>query len=298
MAMSGFQVLSNLQALAIEPFKRTANPRLLLSLAAYSFRDYFRDSSHKRDIETDPDRRIDMFRFIDFCAEQDCTGAEVTSYYFPSDVTEDYLLKLKRHAFLRGVALSGTAVGNDFTLPQGEQRAKQLALVKTWIERAAILGAPHVRIFAGEAKKGQTAEAAKRLCIEAVEECADYASSKGVFLGLENHGGIVAEADELLDIVRSIKSPWVGINLDTGNFHTADPYGDLRKCAPYAVNVQLKVEIQKRGEKAEATDLRRIVQILREGGYQGYLALEYEAAADPWQAVPKVLKEIKPLVAA
>jgi sugar phosphate isomerase/epimerase len=297
LALPGLRLLSSAEALAVEPFKRSGPPRLLLSLAAYSFRDYFRDTNHKRDVETAAARRIDMFRFIDFCAEQGCAGAEVTSYYFPAKVTDEHLLELKRHAFLRGVALSGTAVGNEFTLPKGERRDEQVALVKMWIDRAAIMGAPHLRIFGGSDKDISKSEA-KRRCIEAVEECADYAGKKGVLLGLENHGGVVAEADDLLDIVRSVKSPWVGINLDTGNFHTPDPYGDLSKCAPYAVNVQLKVEIQKRGEKAQPADLARVLQILRDAGYQGYVALEYEAARDPWQAVPEVLKRIKALLAA
>jgi sugar phosphate isomerase/epimerase len=227
--------------------------------------------------------QLDMFQFVDYCAEHGCHGAEVTSYYFPEKITNDYLIKLKRHAFLRGVEISGTAVGNDFTHPSGNERDQQIASVKTWIDRAFVLGTPHVRVFAGSAKD-ISKEEAKTRCLSAIEECADYAGNKA-FLGLENHGGIVAEADVLLAIVRAVKSPWLGINLDTGNFHTDDPYNDIAKCAPYAVNVQLKGEVQKRGAKQEPADLRRLVKILREANYQGYVALEYESAEDPWKAV-------------
>jgi len=110
--------------------------------------------------------------------------------------------------------------------------------------------------------------------------------------------GIVAEPEDLLDIVKAVKSPWVGINLDTGNFHTDDPYKDLASCAPYAVNVQVKAEIQKRGQKKEWADLKREIQILRDANYQGYVALEYESAEDPWTAVPRLLKELKGLIEA
>jgi len=79
---------------------------------------------------------------------------------------------------------------------------------------------------------------AKKLCIAALEECADHAGKRGIFLGIENHGGIVEEPDDLLDIIRTAKSPWVGINLDSANFHTDDPYRDFERCAPFAVNVQ------------------------------------------------------------
>jgi sugar phosphate isomerase/epimerase len=161
------------------------------------------------------------------------------------------------------------------------------------------LGAPHIRVFAGPAHKELSVADSKKLCIEALEECAEYAGRKGIFLGLENHGGIVAEPEELLEIVRAIKSPWVGINLDTGNFHTDDPYASLAMCAPHAVNVQFKVEMLPRGQTTKVlTDLPRIVKILRDANYQGYVALEHEAKEDPWQTVPGILEKMRAALAA
>jgi sugar phosphate isomerase/epimerase len=284
-------------ALAIEPFQRAGKSRLLLSLAAYSFREYFIDTTEQEGRQVDPAKRIDLFRFIDFCAEQGCQGTELTSYYFPKDVDDEYLLKLRRHAFLRGVSISGTAVGNTFTLPAGPDRDRQVAYVKKWIDHASVMGAPHLRVFAGNAPKGVSKGEAKKLCLAALEECADYAGRKGIFLGLENHGGIVAEAEDLLDLVRAAKNPWVGVNLDTGNFHTDNPYADLERCAPYAVNVQLKAEMRPRNGREREADLRRLIQILRDVRYQGYVALEYESKEDPWKAVPTLLKQCRELLA-
>jgi len=292
-ALAGATVLRPMRSFAIEPFQRSGPPRLRLSLAAYSFREYFKDSSHERETRVDEAKRIDLFRFIDFCADQGCEGAELTSYYFPKIVDHDFLLQLRRHAFLRGVSISGTAVGNTFTHPPGNQRDAEIALVKRWTDYAAVLGAPHVRIFAGNAPQGVSKEEAKKLCLAAVEECADYAGRKGVLLGLENHGGIVAEASDLLDIIRAVKSPWVGINLDTGNFHTDDPYADLTRCAPYAVNVQIKAELRPRNQSEQKADLPRLVRILREANYQGWVALEYESKEEPWKAVPGLIKQCR-----
>jgi sugar phosphate isomerase/epimerase len=276
-------------ARAVEPFQRAGSPRLLLSLAAYSLRQFFQTEKGK----PIPGGTLDMFKFIDYCAEQGCAGAELTSYYFPVEPTDDYLLKVRRHAFLRGVAISGTSVGNNFALANGPERDAQIADVKKWIDRAAVLGAPHIRVFAGAAKGVDAAES-RKLCIGALEECAQYAGTKGIFLGLENHGGIVAEASGVLEIVRAVKSPWLGVNLDTGNFHSADPYAELAECAPYAVNVQVKVEIKRAGAKdAEPSDLARVVKILREANYQGWVALEYEAKEDPWKAVPVALGKLR-----
>ncbi len=283
------------RSMAIEPFTRAGQSRLTLALAAYSFRDSFKDATRAR--QTVPAKPIDMLDFVDYCAGHNC-AAEVTSYYFPSPLTNEFLLKLKRHAFLRGVAISGSAVGNSFTGKPGPARDKQIADTKRWIDHAATLAAPHIRIFAGSAAKDVSKEEAKRLCIGAIEECCDYAGKKGVILGLENHGGIVAEPADLIEIVRAVKSPWFGINLDSGNFHTEDPYADLAKCAPYAVNVQVKMEIRRKGAKeSEPTDLKKIVQILRTANYQGYVALEYEGLPDAWTAVPKHLEELRAALA-
>lgn len=282
------------RAHAIEPFPRVPPARLQLSLAAYSFREFFKDTTASRKTPPPADQQLDLLGFVDYCAAHGCVGTELTSYYFPKEVTPEFLVRLRRHAFLRGVAVSGTSVGNTFTLPPGPKRDEQIALVKRWTDHAAVLGAPHIRIFAGAAPKEVPKAEAQKLCIAAIEECADYAGGKGIFLGLENHGGIVAEAADLLDIIRAVKSPWVGINLDTGNFHSDDPYRDLAECAPYAVNVQVKVEIKRRGQaRSEPADLSRLVKLLREANYQGFVALEYEAAENPWKAVPVWLQRMK-----
>ena len=131
-------------------------------------------------------------------------------------------------------------------------------------------------------------------CIEAMEECCEYAGAKGIFLGLENHGGLVAEPAGMLEILEGVKSPWLGVNLDTGNFHTDDPYRDLAKVAPWAVNVQVKVEMRPRGAKKKSpANLERVVAILREVNYQGFVVLEYEAKEDPMTAIPHHLENLR-----
>src|ERR1044071_36650 len=294
-ALAGLGLFRDNRLMAIEPFNRNGGPRRALSLAAYSFRDFFKDGNRKNAPGSEPARSLDLLQFIDYCADHGCQGTELTSYYFPPGFDAEFLIRLKQHAFLRGIAVSGTAVGNNFTHPSGPKRDQEIAAVKKWTDYAAILGAPHIRIFAGAPPSGVTPEQARALCISAIEECCDYAGGKGIFLGLENHGGIVATAEEILEIVRAVKSPWLGINLDTGNFHTDDPYGDLVKIAPYAVNVQMKGEIPPRGKGEEPADLARLVRILRDAHYQGYVALEYESKEDPWTAVPRLLKQMKEL---
>ncbi len=282
---------------AIDPIVRSGKSRMQLGVAAYSFGKYFQWSRDKEQKPVGDHKPWSILDFIDWCGDHGVPGAEVTSYFFPPDVDMAFLLEVKRRAYLRGVQIAGTAVGNNFALPKGDKLSEQIAYTKKWIDHSAVMGAPHIRVFAGAKPKDLTEEQAVANCLEAYQECLDYAATKGVFLGLENHGGIVAKPDNLVKMVQAAKSPWAGINLDSGNFHTADPYADLAKIAPYAVNVQLKMEITREGSKdPEASDVKRVIQIMRDANYQGWFTLEYEKKDDAMVEVPQICEMLKPLL--
>jgi sugar phosphate isomerase/epimerase len=269
---------------AIEPIVRTAGSHFKFSLAAYSYRDLLQGKSKKLTIED----------FIEDCAIFNLDGTELTSYYLSQDGPPQYFRDLKAFAFRRGLDVSGTAIRNDFCFPPGERRDKEIAGVKRWIDYADMMDAPVIRIFSGDVQPGQSKEEAIQLSIDAIQECCEHAGKYGVFLALENHGGLTAEADDMLAVVRGVQSPWFGVNMDTGNFRTADPYGDLTKIAPYSLNVQVKVVVRPAGQPGgnggrrgrggstdEPTDFNRLAQILRDAGYRGYVVLEFEEAGDP-----------------
>ncbi len=287
-----------LPSFAIEPINRAGKSRMQIGVAAYSFREKFQWMRGKEQKAKDGEKLWSILDFIDWCADNNVPGAEVTSYFFPPDVDEKFLLEVKRHAYLRGVQLAGTAVGNNFALPKGEKRDQEIADVKRWIDFAAIMNAPHIRVFAGQPPKGTPEEEALANCLSAYQECLDYAGKKGIFLGLENHHGLVAEPKNLIWLVNQAKSPWAGINWDSGNFHTEDPYGDLAKIAPYAINVQLKMEITRPDKTKEASDVDRVVKILKDANYQGWFTLEYEVkGADALVEVPKIVEMLRPKLA-
>lgn len=269
--------------------ERPKGTHMKLSLAAYSFNRMLPRGSRN------PNPTMTLQDFIEYCAELNLDGTELTSYYFPSEVTNEYLMNLKQQCFLAGLDISGTAIGNDFCLPEGEARQEQLAYTRTWIDHAATMGAPVIRIFAGKVPKGDTEEAAIERCVAGINESLDYAAQKGVFLALENHGGITATPEQMLKIIKGVKdSSWFGVNFDGGNFRTEDPYRDLAQIAPYAINAQLKVAVTRNGKKEEA-DMARMVQILREADYRGYVVLEYEES-DPKKEIPGYIKKLRDLI--
>ena len=274
---------------AIDPIGRTRPSHLKLSIAAYSYRDFLQGKNGQKP-------RMDLFGFVDLAADMALDAVELTSYYFPADVDNDYLHRLQRHAFRLGLDVSGTSVGNNFCLPPGPERDKQLALVRTWVDHAATMDAPVIRIFAGSVPKGASEEAAVELAIDGIKASLPYAEEHGVTLALENHGGITATPAQLLKLVKAVDAPNFGVNLDTGNFRGEDPYAELAELAPYAVNVQVKTEISRKGQKKEPADLSKFIDILRDAKYSGYVVLEYEAPEDPMTAIPEHIKTLRSLI--
>jgi sugar phosphate isomerase/epimerase len=164
------------------------------------------------------------------------------------------------------------------------------------VDVAERLGAGHIRVFGGTVPADATEDQAAGWVVEVLQRSAEYAGSKGVILGLEDHGGITARAETILKIVRKVNSPWAGINLDTGNFKV-DPYKEIEMCLPYTANVQMKSLIQDEAGKRIESDWERIVRMLAQTGYRGYLALEYEDKEPPETAVPRLIAKLRQLAA-
>lgn len=274
-------------AVAAGPVGRNGKPHLKLSLAAYSYRDYLTG-------KLQPKMTLDQF--IELCADLGLDGTELTSYYFPENFDQAYLVSLKQKTFRLGLDISGTAIANDFCLPPGEARDKSLAHTRLWIDHAATMGAPVIRIFAGNVPQGDSDQVAIERCAAGINESLKYAAQKGVCLALENHGGITTRPEQMLEIIKRVDdSPWFGVNFDGGNFRSADPYADLAKIAPYAINVQIKADIF-RGDKREDTDFAKVIGILKDAGYRGYVVLEYESAEDPKTGVPRHIETLRRLI--
>jgi sugar phosphate isomerase/epimerase len=270
-------------ASAIEPIPRNGAAKFKFSLAAYSYRDLFSAKENK----------LTLTDFINDCAKFGLEGTELTSYYFPTPATPDYLRSLRKQCFQLGLDVSGTAVGNDFGFPPGEKRDQQIAQLKQWIVNAEILGAPVIRIFAGSKKPDVTPAQTHSLMVSAIEECCAFAGQHGVHLALENHGGPTATAEGLMAFVRDVQSPWFGVNLDSGNFHSDDVYAEMAKVAPYALNVQIKVAVSGPDGKEKETDFKRVAKILRDANYRGYVALEFEERGEPRAECEKYLKVMR-----
>ena len=255
---------------AAEPAKRPGGPRLKTGLNAYCFDPLLRENLK------DPTKGLSLFDVLTFCAEQNVDAIDPTGYYFPGypEVPRDkFLNDFKRRAFELGVEISGTGIKNDFASPNATARAADVARAKQWIEAAARLGAPVLRVFAGPVPPApHTWDEAAKWMADALQQCVAHGEKYGVIVGLQNHGDMLRTADECLKVLGMVKSPWIGLILDTGNFLTPDPYADIARVIPVTVNWQIKEVLQNR--KGPPTDLKKLVGIIRAGGYRGYIPIE------------------------
>ena len=222
--------------------------------------------------------KMTLEQFLDTAVDIGMDGVELTQYYFPEE-TADYLHHIKREALVRGLDVSGTAVGGNFSDADEGKRRAQIEHVKDWIVKSEMLGAPVMRVFAGAAPDGVERSVAEQWVRDGLAECAEVGAAHGVVLALENHLGLTGDAEETLALIEPLDSPWVGINLDFGNF-TGDIYEQYRLCAPRTVTTHAKATVAQ-GDEREQVDYRRVVRIMRESGYRGYISIEYEEREEP-----------------
>jgi len=132
-----------------------------------------------------------MEKLVDFCAENGLDSLDATGYYFPGYPkvpSDETIYSLKRRAYVNGVAISFTAVKNDFTLADPAARRKEVQLVKDWIEVAVKLGAPMIRVFTGpDQVPGYSFDQVAQWMMPDFQECAAYGENRGVVVALQNH---------------------------------------------------------------------------------------------------------------
>lgn len=282
-------------AVAQTPIKRLGGPKLKTSLNAYCFNKMLNDNLKGRG------KGITLFELLDYCAEQNFDALDPTGYFFPGypKVPADkYVNDFKRRAFQLGLDISGTGVRNDFATPDKAKRAADVQHVKEWIEVAARLGAPVLRVFAGTEPKDHTWDQVSEWLVDELKKCVEHAQKYGVLIGIQNHWDYLKTSEQVLKIIKMVDSEWFGAIVDTGYFLTPDPYKDIAAVTPFAVNWQVKEKVDGQEMKVK-TDLKRIVRIAREGGYRGYLPIETlskksgEPDYDPRARAAQLLKELR-----
>ena len=305
LAAAGFPLAKTSAAFA--PIQRTGGAHLQTGVNAYSFSELLIANAK------DAGKGVDLFGVCDFCAKQNADAVDLTGYFFPgypNVPADEYIFRLKRHAHDLGLTISGTGVRNDFTNADKAVRAAGVKLVKEWIEVAAKLGAPTIRLFADSQspfKKWQDAsgnaarETVEAWMAESYRECAEHAQKFGVILAVQNHGDFIATGAQHLSLLRRVDHAWCMALVDIGKYFSDDPYADIALMAPHAVNWQIKETLGSRTDSPR-TDFKKLAAIIRKSGYRGFLPVETLAMGrknyDPFVEVAKTLAELREAIAA
>lgn len=232
---------------------------------------------------------------LDYCARIGFDGVDLTGYYFPgypAIPTDEFIYEVKKKAYRLGLGISGTGVRNDFTWSDSSKRAEEKKLVKEWIVVASKIGAPIIRIFAGTlSKENFKWEEKLKWIVDDINECAVFGKEHGVMLALQNHNDFIKTATDVEKILSLVDPTWVGLLLDIGSYHTPDPYSDIARNAKHAISWQLKEKVFINDTQVD-TDYTRIIDIVRQCGYRGFLPLETLGEGDPATKIEALYKKI------
>ncbi|MBW3553424.1 MAG: sugar phosphate isomerase/epimerase [Gemmatimonadetes bacterium] len=166
--------------------------------------------------------------------------------------------------------------------PDAEGRSIAIENHRKWLDAAAFLGCHSIRV---NAQSSGTRNEQARLAADGLRRLAEHADPLGLHVIVENHGGLSSDGEWLADVIRRAAHPRVGTLPDFGNFRvSADPevwydrYRGVRELMPFARAVSAKSHAFDDAGRETATDYHRMMRIVLDAGYRGYVGIEYEGS--------------------
>ena len=109
--------------------------------------------------------------------------------------------RIKHLAFSLGLGISGTGVRNDFAVPDAAKRDADVAHVTRWVDVAAKLGAPVLRVFDGKVMPAGVPKATVMdWIVDGIQRCVTAGEARGVMIVLQNHNDALKVAADYLEI--------------------------------------------------------------------------------------------------
>jgi L-ribulose-5-phosphate 3-epimerase len=272
------------------PDSESHSPRIKLSVSSYSYWHFKGD-------------RFPIENVIEHAASLGLEGIDILHRQMASE-EKSYINKIKKHAFVHGIALTCLSIHQGFVSPDPAELQKHIDHTIHCIRLAAAMGIPCMRLNTGRwgtiksfdtfmaqrgiepALPGYTEDDAFKWCIDSIQKCMDTAAEEGVLLALENHWGLGSTPEGMLRIHQAIQNPWLQLLMDTGNF-LEDPYDKLEKIAPHTAFVQAKTYYGGGEWYTLDLDYARIMRILQKVNYKGFLSIEFEGKEAAYSGVEK-----------
>ncbi|MFG0328623.1 MAG: sugar phosphate isomerase/epimerase family protein [Phycisphaerales bacterium] len=247
-----------------------AAPLLKISLAQWSLHRMLRAGD------------LAALEFPSFTREKfDLDAVEYVNQFFKDQAKDDaFLGDLKRRCDDAGVRSLLIMVDGEGSLghPDEAERTKAIENHHQWVEAAKKLDCHSIRVNAHS--WGEREEQA-RLAADGLRRLTDFADPYAVNVIVENHGGLSSDGSWLAGVIQRVDHPRCGTLPDFGNFHLGegkwyDRYKGVEELMPFAKAVSAKSHaFDERGEETN-TDFSRMMRIVLDAGYRGYVGIEYE----------------------
>ncbi len=281
-----------------------------IAIDSYCYHRYFGEVYPG--LQQPPDRTMTVWDFLKRARQLSVSGVSLESCFFPS--FDDNLLHRLRDTLDSYGFERVWAWGHPDGLCSGTNRQAARDLVRH-LAYAQKIGASVMRIAGGSRRtRPASFSVHKRRLGGMLRKLLPAAEQHGVLLALENHIDLMA--DEMVDLMDSLDSPWLGVCLDTGNNLRLfeDPLVVAEKLAPYTRATHIKDLGVLRGDPKEFSfwpsvplgqglvDIGRVIALLKKARYKGLLAIEVDylhpTYGDEDRAVAASVKYLKNLLAA
>jgi sugar phosphate isomerase/epimerase len=211
-------------------------------------------------------------------------GIEAVEYVnqFFKDKAKDtkYLTELKKRAADEGVTNVLIMIDGEGSLgdPNDEKRKTAVENHYKWVDAAKFLGCHSIRV---NAHSEGSYEEQQKLAADGLRRLSEFGDKQGINVIVENHGGLSSNGEWLSGVMKLVDNKRCGTLPDFGNFQTSpgqwyDRYKGVKELMPYAKGVSAKShEFNNQGDEVR-TDYFKMVKIVLDAGYHGYIGIEWE----------------------
>lgn len=204
----------------------------------------------------------------------------VNQFFFDKARDEAYLKELKKRCEDEGVRPLLIMCDREGALgdPDPAKREQAVKNHYKWVDAARFLGCHSIRV---NAQSRGSYEEQLKLAADGLARLTEYGASQKINILVENHGGLSSNGKWLAAVIERVNSPWCGTLPDFGNWRDYDKYQGVKELMPYAKAVSAKsYDFDEQGNET-TIDYYRMMKIVLDAGYHGYVGIEYEGRRLP-----------------